>query len=87
MPTPFTVVAVSWTNDGSTVDTSGLSVTAGCKKCPPGVYAQSGPLSGFPQPTFVLVVEFPSLVAAIAWKNNVATDFDLIFWQPTGQCC
>ncbi|MBS0445305.1 MAG: hypothetical protein JSR59_05060 [Proteobacteria bacterium] len=87
MTTPYTVVAMSWSNDGTSIDTDSLVVTAGCKRCPTGTDIQGGPLATAGAPASVFVFQFPSLLAATNWKNSNSSNFDMICWLPTGGCC
>lgn len=88
MTTPYTVVAISWSNDGTSVDVSGaITPNTGCKRCPIGVDVQTGPLAAFGNPACVLVLNFASLVAASAWKSSQGSNFDFVCWQATGACC
>jgi hypothetical protein len=86
MTTPTTVIGISWNNDGSGLDVTGVSATVGCKRCPPGLALQTGPVSGFVDPKFVICVNFASLAAALSWKNSVTSYFDFLYWTPTS-CC
>lgn len=88
MPIPYTIIAVSWSNDGTSVDLSTAATPyTGCKRCPPGYVAESGLLASAGNPQCALVLNFPTLAAALAWKSTYASSFDFVCWQPTGQCC
>jgi hypothetical protein len=87
MTTPYTVIAMSWSNDGTSTDTDSVVTLAGCKRCPVGVDLQTGPLSGAGTLQSAFVFQFSTLALAVAWKTANSGSFDLICWLPTGGCC